>query len=182
VSAKLRKENPGQNWNYGKDWINLGYIPGAFLFIQEIPKAKNLAEYFKKEVRGSRVADLPGFSKIRDFKNIKFLAEISGSYGAIDPFVQFLRTPDHQPIFVHGCTSITIPEAYIFLDSGQLKGLFEGIAGAAWYSELLSEHFPGRIKDRSVVTNTGLGVAHLVIILLVLAGNLSLYWGRGKKA
>jgi hypothetical protein len=59
----------------------------------------------------------------------------------------------------------------------------EGIAGAAWYSELLQRKDPARVKAASAVINTALGVAHLVIILLVAAGNITalaaVKWGRG---
>ncbi len=78
------------------------------------------------------------------------------------------------PIF-HGCTSITIPEAYNFLDSGQLKGLYEGLAGAAWYSELLERKYPDRLPDMAGLMNTALGIGHLLIIALVILGNVSMF-------
>ncbi|NLF24814.1 MAG: hypothetical protein GX589_04055, partial [Deltaproteobacteria bacterium] len=46
VAERLMKEMVGQVWEYGKDWVNLGYRPGADSLIQGIPKSKNLAELF----------------------------------------------------------------------------------------------------------------------------------------
>jgi hypothetical protein len=89
-----------------------------------------------------------------------------------DNIIQFFQKNDYRPTIVHGCTSITIPEAYIFLDSGQLKGLLEGIAGAAWYSEVLKEHFPRSENGELLVTNTALSAAHIVLILLIVLGNI----------
>ena len=173
IARRLNKENPGETWTYGKDWVNIGFRPGAGLLIQSIPKSENLAELFKKDARGNNLADLPRFKNWRTLEDIKFLAEFTGSVGAFDNYVQFFQSKTHKPLFGHGCTSITIPEAYIYLDSGQLDGLLEGIAGAAWYSELLQKSFTDRVPDASSVMNTGLGIAHLVIIFLVVLGNVA---------
>jgi hypothetical protein len=172
VAARLSKELPGQTWQYGKDWVNLGYRTGGYLIVQSIPKSENLVELFKRDIRGNNLADLPAFRGVKTLENIKLLAEFSGLVGVFDTYVQFFQKKDYRPIFGHGCTSITIPEAYIYLDSGQLNGLLEGIAGAAWYAVLLNEHFPARIPDNSGILNTGLGVAHLVIIALIIFGNI----------
>jgi hypothetical protein len=103
-----------------------------------------------------------------------------------DTVVQFFQKKGYRPTLVHGCTSITIPEAYIFLDSGQLNGLLEGIAGAAWYSEVLRRNFPLSDNSKLLVTNTALSAAHIMIILLIIAGNIGqwivpLLKGRGSR-
>lgn len=172
IARKLMREQPGQSWEYGKDWVNLGYRPGGFLIVQAIPKSDNLVELFKKDARGNNLSDIPAFNKVKTLRQVKLLAEFTGLVGMFDTYVQFFQARDYRPLFGHGCTSITIPEAYIYMDSGQLNGLLEGIAGAAWYSERLTRDFPSRVKDDSTLINTGLGVAHLIVILLVALGNL----------
>jgi hypothetical protein len=176
------KENPGEKWEYGKDWVNLGYQVGGYLRIQNIPKSDNLVELFGKDVRGNNLADIPAFQSVKSLKQIRLLAEFTGLVGVFDTYVQFFKGKDYNPGFVHGCTSITIPEAFIYLESGQIQGLLEGIAGAAWYSELLQMKFPSRIPDKSAVLNTGLGVAHLVIILLVAIGNIMFFVRRRRES
>jgi hypothetical protein len=96
--------------------------------------------------------------------------------------VQFFQKKGYRPTLVHGCTSITIPEAYIFLDSGQLQGLLEGIAGAAWYSEVLKKNFPQSDNTKLLVTNTALSAAHIMIILLIVAGNIAPWLLRYRSA
>lgn len=178
IAARLATEQPGERWEYGIDWVNLGYRPGGYLIIQAIPKAENLADLFQKDARGARLADLPIFSKVKNIKDIVFLAQFTGLLGTFDNYVQFFQADNYRPVFGHGCTSITIPEAYIYLDSGQLVGLLEGIAGAAWYSHLLTRDHPQRPKDSAELLNTGLGVAHLVIILLIVIGNITFFLSR----
>lgn len=173
LAKALMKESPGQSWFYGRDWVNLGFQPGGSLIIQAIPKSENLAALFKKDAKGNNLADVPAFKNVRTLSDIKLLVEFTGLVGVFGTYVQFFQTDAYRPDFGHGCTSITIPEAYIYMDSGQLRGLLEGVAGAAWYSVLLSREYPARAVDSSQLINTGLGVAHLVIILLVVLGNIS---------
>lgn len=180
VAKRLMEENPGETWKYGKDWVNLGYRPGAFLIIQAIPKSENLAELFESDVYGNNLSDLKAFSNIKTLKDISLLGEFTGLTGAFDTYVRFFQQSDYRPRFAHGCTSITIPEAFIYVDSGQLQGLLEGIAGASWYSEMLRRKYPKRAVDDALVINTGLGVAHLIVILLILFGNATLLRRKAK--
>ena len=173
VARQLEREHPGETWEYGRDWLNLGYRPGAGVLIQAIPKSENLAELFEKDTRGNRIADLPAFSGLRTLSQISFLAEFTGLVGVFDNYVQYFTSKDYTPAFGHGCTSITIPEAFIYLDSGQIQGLLGGLAGAAWYSEILRQRYPERPVDESLMLNTGLGVAQLVVIAFIVLGNLA---------
>jgi len=172
VSKKIMKLYPERKLEYGVDWVNLGYQPGRTQLIQSIPKSDDLRKIFIKDVRGNKLENLPIFKNLTNFSQIKLLAQFTGLTGLFDIYVSFFKNKEHQPLFFHGCTSITIPDAYIYLDSKQINGLFEGIAGAAWYSELLNIDNPGRVPDSSHIINTMLGVAHLVIILLIIFGNI----------
>jgi hypothetical protein len=178
VAARLEQELPGQRWEYGQDWLNLGYRPGSSLIVQAIPKSANLAELFEKDARGNYLRDLPVFRELKRLEQIKVLAEFTGLVGVFAMYLQYFKTNDYTPLFVHGCTSITIPEAFIYLDSGQINGLLGGVAGAAWYSELMQNTYPNRHIDDAQLINTGLGVAHLVVIAFIVLGNLSGAIGR----
>lgn len=182
IQKRLMEEFPGQTWEYGKDWINIGYRPGGALFVQGIPKSENLLEYFGKDANGTPLTLFPAFDSMKSIEDFSFLGEFTGLVGAFDLYVQFFQSEKYTPPFGHGCTSITIPEAYIYLDSGQLVGLLEGIAGAAWYSELLKKANPKREVDSAIIINTALGFAHLAIIFLIVLGNISHFrlFGRGE--
>lgn len=181
VAAGLEKEIPGERWEYGQDWINLGYRPGASMLLQAIPRSENLAALFDRDVRNNLIRDLPAFSGLRQLEQIKILAQFTSLVGAFDAYLQFFKNQDYVPLFGHGCTSITIPDAFIYLDSGQIKGLLGGVAGAAWYSYRMSERYPGRELDQAPIINTGLGVAQLLIIALIIMGNLVAFFKKGKR-
>lgn len=181
IKSTLEAEYPGELWIYGKDWINLGYRPGAGLLIQSIPKSTNLAETFSIDAYSTPLKEMALFKKPVTLKNIPLFVQFTGLVGVFDSYVQFFQTQDYRPAFGHGCTSITIPEAYIYLDSGQLQGLLEGIAGAAWYSKLLTDEYPARPADNALMINTGLGIAHLLLILLIILGNVSSLVSRASR-
>ena len=181
VAQRLEREHPGQTWRYGEDWINAGYKPGAAIFIQALVSAPDIAKFLGRDVTGMPIAHFPRFAQIGGVERVKLVAEVTGLVGVFDTVVQFFQKKGYRPTLVHGCTSITIPEAYIFLDSGQLNGLLEGIAGAAWYSEVLRKHFPASDNRDLLVTNTALSAAHIMIILLIALGNLIPLLNRFKR-
>lgn len=180
VLARLRKELPTENWVYGKDWVNIGYRPGQSLFLQGLAKSDSITEYLRQDADGARLKDFPFFAKITSIANVKLLVEVTGLVGVFGSYVQFFQREGFVPTIVHGCTSVTIPEAYIYLDSGQLKGLLEGAAGAASYSKLLTDSYPARPIDSALRISTALGVGHLLIIGLVILGNVVDFIGRRR--
>lgn len=180
IVKKLREINPGESWEYGKDWINIGLQVGQFL--QSIGKTDDLANYLSKDVTGAAVKNYPTFSKLKTLKDVSILGEMAAS-PYIPSYIQFFRKDDYSPKFIHGPTSIMIPPAYNYLDSGQLAGLIEGVPGAAIYAQILEKKFPpkvnqtagGKIKSKphpAIVMNTALGIAQLLIIFFIIVGNI----------
>ena len=174
VIAKLQAESPGETWSYGKDWVNLGFKPGGYIMIEGLAKAEDLRENLKTDVNGTALVDLPVMQNIKSIRNISMLMEFTGLVGAFNYWVQYFQVEDYRPPFVHGCTSITIPEAYIYYSSKQLLGFHEGLAGAAYYDALMSERYPERTPGRAIRVNTGLAVAQLLVMGFILLGNLGL--------
>ena len=172
IAKKLSAENPAEKWEYGKDWVNLGYRFGGYQMIQGLAKTEDLSALLKTDARGTPLRLIPCFSTVKSIRDVLMLMEFTGLVGVFNDWVQFFQTEAYRPAFVHGCTSITIPEAYLFLSSKQIVGLHEGVAGAAWYEKLLDRDFPHRKGGAALRKNTSLAVAHLVIIAFIFLGNL----------
>lgn len=181
IALRLMKENPDLTWEYGKDWVNIGFQPGGGLFIQALAKSDDLAASIQKDANGTSLGSLPAFKGVKGFSDIKFLGQVTGLVGVLQAYIQFFQSSTYVPPIGHGCTSITIPESYIYLDSGQLMGLLEGVSGAAWYSELLKSSYPDRAPDSALLMNTALGAAQLTILGLILIGNIGGYLKRRTK-
>lgn len=178
IAAKLNAEDPNRALRYGKSWVNLGFRIGADFLIQGASKSENLLQDFKTDARGNDLKDLPAVSGMHTLRDIGLLVQVTGLLGTVENYIRFFQLDDYRPPLIHGCTSITIPKAYIYLDSGQIAGVLEGIAGAAWYEQLMiqAQERSGRQVEHKTPTqriNTGLAVAHLVIIALILLGNFS---------
>jgi hypothetical protein len=181
IAERLAKEFPGQRWRYGEDWVNLGFKPGGALFLQALAKSDDLVEFLGKDAAGTSVKQFKVFEGVRNLGDVKLVAEFTGLGGMFDRYIQFMQRKGYVPPLVHGCTSITIPESYIYLDSGQLKGLLEGLSGAAWYSQLLRNAYPDREPDEALVSNTALGISQLTILFLIALGNIVALKQRGAQ-
>ena len=181
VARQLEAEMPDQRWRYGEAWINVGYKPGAAIFMQSLVNATEISKFLGRDVNGMPLSNYPNFAAIGGVERVKVVGEVTGLVGVFDTIIQFFQKKGYRPVIVHGCTSITIPEAYIFLDSGQLHGLLEGIAGAAWYSEVLKKFHPQSDNKKLLVTNTALSAAHLVIIGLIIVGNIMPFFARWRS-
>lgn len=178
VVQRLMREDPNQRWEYGKDWINLGFKTGGAIFIQGIAGSEDLRSYFGQDAFGNSLNKMPFFKGPVTIKDISVVGEVTGSY-LLPTYIQFLKVGAASPMILHGPTSIMIPPAYIYLDSGQLGGLLEGISGAAWYAKKLQERYGGDGENKTLVLNTALGVAQMLILLLIVLGNLW-EWRRGR--
>jgi hypothetical protein len=182
VAAQLENEYPGEKWLYGTDWVNFGYMPNGLISVQSLAKSKDWWTYLKFDADGNSVAELPLMKKVRSIHDISTLVQITGLQGVFSVWLQFFQSGGYTPALVHGCTSITIPEAYIYFSSGQIRGFFEGIAGAAWYEFKLGQQYPDRVIDSAQAVNTGTSFAQLLVFCLVIIGNaiLLVKWVKAK--
>lgn len=182
VVERLENEMPGEHWEYGKDWVNLGFMPNGSVTIRGMAQTKNIVEMLKTDYLGTPLNEVPMMKGVTDIHDISIVFPITGLVGVFSSWISFFQAPDYRPVVVHGCTSITIPEAYIYYSSGQIKGFFEGIAGAAWYEKLLSKKYPKREPGSALQINTSLAFAHLVIIAFIVLGNLTYFLKRRSEA
>ncbi len=172
VLDRLQLEDPTRQFVYGQDYVILGYRPGANLFLQGISQSQELSTFLGKDIRGIALNSYQAFQGLRTLSQVTVIGEFTGLVGFLNSYMQFLTIQGTTAPLVHGCTSITIPETYIYADTGQLRGTLEGVSGAAYYSYLLQEQFAKRSADDSLVVNTSLGIGQLYILALIALGNI----------
>ena len=178
VAKILEKELPGERWEYGRDWVNLGYQPQSQIFVQSFSSAKDIHELMKTDANGVPLAEIPVMAKVHTIKDVQMLMQFTGLVGVFDTWIQLFQGQGYRPPMVHGCTSITIPDAYLYYASQQIVGFFEGIAGAAWYDKLLSQRNQTRVVEHATKINSGLAFAQIVILVLILLGNIGYFMMR----
>ncbi len=185
IIKELKEEMPDETWSYGTDWVNFGYLPGGFMEVQSLARSKDWWAHLKTDASGNVLSELPIMQSLKSIKDVRSLVQITGLVGTFSAWLQFFQVKGHIPVMLHGCTSITIPDAYMYYASGQMHGLFEGIAGAAWYEHRLNTVFQDRKIDSAQRINTGTSFAQILVVALVIIGNLTLaiQWirKRGSK-
>jgi hypothetical protein len=145
---------------------------------EKLHQQYDIPKYLGKDFSGLKISDLKVFANVKTLRDIDIVGQFSGVVGIFDSYIQFLQQGGYIPTIIHGCTSITIPEAYIYLDSGQLKGILEGLSGAAWYSKLLKDTFQKREPDQALLANTALGFSQMLVLILIALGNLNMMFKR----
>ena len=168
---KIAKEMHKQ---YGKDWVHLGYNPGP-IFTVISGKAKDFPTVFKQDKRGRKLSQIPCVAKVKDYKQIGAVAEITPS-GTVGAWIAYFNMPYHIPL-VFCPTAVMAAEAYPFLDSGQISGMLNGVIGAAQYETLIGE---GNDRTYAAAASWALSCGHIFILALIVLGNVA--YALGKRA
>ena len=160
---------------YGVDYAFMGYKVGGFGVILNM--GRDFHGTFPQDNWGASVVDLEltrGLRSLRDFALVFDLAAGDS--------IEFWWIPYGQEKygfpFAAGCTAVMAPDLYPFLDSGQLRGLLGGLAGAAEYETLID------LRGSASKGMSAQSVTHLIIIAFVIFGNIAYFaarWGRAQQ-
>ena len=174
---------------YGVDWVNFAWKPGRVFLIKQM--GRNMRAALKTDASGVDLLDdkavaekLPCFAGVREAGDVELVVEITGLVGFVEMWIGYFASEKARPEIAHGCTSVSIPDAFTSMEAGKLIGLFEGIAGAAAYNEFLKEiRGPGQPSPSADarLAMTSQTVAHLMVMFFVLLGNLGLIVGLVRR-
>lgn len=178
LEAGLREIGEGEfGLAYGVDFVNLGFKEGKENVMVQL--GKSFRGVYPNDYYGTPVGELPllaerradGSWAVDNFADVKLLVNVSGGYPGTKEWVQQVRTRYDIPI-VSGCTAVSAPEFYPYVQSGQLSGLLGGLAGAAEYELLVGE------RGWAVTGMAAQSLGHVTIAVLILLGNLFYFFGR----
>ena len=153
----------GQLLVYGSDYVDLGYKAGNEAVM--VLMGAGFVSAFPQDQRALPTAGLPIMREIRDYSSVDLLVNIGAGYPGTKEWVQQVNSRFHLPM-VAGCTAVSTPEFYPYLQSGQLKGLLGGMAGAAEYEKLRNE------KGTATRGMDAQSLAHVFVAFCIVAGNL----------
>ncbi|MEW5702925.1 MAG: hypothetical protein AB1792_11950 [Candidatus Zixiibacteriota bacterium] len=157
----------------GIDYAYLGYQPYAILII--LGMGQNYRIPFPRDYYGVPLDSLPMMAHIQNFRDVKAVLNIS-STNATDFWIAYGNGRYGVPLAI-GVTGVMTPEYYPYLQTGQIFGILGGLKGAAEYETLVGT--PGPAVDGM----KGQIVAHAVIILFIIIGNIGYFAvRRGKSA
>lgn len=156
----------------GVDYVNLGYKAGYEAVM--VLMGQGITNAFPRDHRERETRSLPIMRGISNYASFPLLVSISGGYPGTKEWVQQVNSRFHLPM-VSACTAVSAPEYYPYLQSGQLRGLLGGMAGAAEYEQMRRERGPAtRGMDAQ-------SLAHFFIALCIVMGNV-VQWNRPKEA
>lgn len=171
------------DYEYGVDYINLGYKAGNQGLIRYI--LMDFKGMYSTDASGTAIDSIPMMENIMNLKNFDMIVSYGGGFPGIKEWIQFAGDPGGIPV-AGGCTAVGAPNLYPYYPS-QMLGLMGGAKGAAEYENALIEAYP-KYKDKHMagmammVSQT---VAHIVIMIFIVFGNV-LYFilrasGKDKK-
>ncbi len=155
----------------GVDWINLGYKAGNQGLINAI--LLDLKSMFTTDAGGRAIESSPMMREVRNLKDMNLIVAIGSGVPGVKEWVQFAGDRGDIPI-AGGVTAVEAPLLYPYYPQ-QLLGLMGGLQGAAEYESALIIKYD-RFAESGATAVRLMGpqaVAHTVIILLVILGNLA---------
>ncbi|MFP4497257.1 MAG: hypothetical protein ACLFQV_03520 [Vulcanimicrobiota bacterium] len=158
----LRKITPLYNKEYGIDYALLGYKPGNQVMMLQI--CQNVRGLYNTDVYGTPITDLVMMNQVKNAKDIDFFFT-SSSNASFDGYVQVVSTQYNIPMG-GGSTAVSVPQYYIYIDSGQIVGILGGLKGAAEYEKLIG------IKGLATSGMDAQSFVHLFVVILILISNI----------
>ncbi len=159
---------PQYGYVYGRDYVNWGY---KVAFAQTLKSmAHDIPATLKEDARHTPLDQLPIMKNVRTYQDISLIVEVTPS-STLDNWLGLVEGINHTPI-IYAPTAVMAPEGYPFLDSGQIKGIVTGVAGAGDYEALL------HAKGSATQVATSLSAVYLLIIVLIIVGNVGYFATR----
>lgn len=155
---------------YGVDFVNLGFKEGREAVM--LAMGNSISGTFPADFRGTPVSKLPLMQHVTNFSSVKLLVNVSAGYVGTKEWVQ--QTSGRFGLkIISGCTAVSAPEYYAYLQAKQLLGLLGGMAGAAEYEKMVG------VTGSATKGMDAQSSVHLFVMLCILLGNMA-HWAARR--
>ena len=175
----------------GKDYIMFDYKIGGSIVIKNI--SDDFRGIYKQDYNRISIEQLQIMKGVYSVKDFDFVFDFSAGVPGNAEWVQYACDPKNVPLS-SGCTSIMVTDAIPYVESGQLKGILAGMPGAAEYEKMVYDYLTNELTNNNEYINenasitkgkafsrmSAQSVAHLVMVIFILLGNLSYYYERKR--
>ncbi|MFQ6015844.1 MAG: hypothetical protein ACE5NP_10415, partial [Anaerolineae bacterium] len=152
------------DYEYGKNYINLGLLTGREAGLRVLIRDLRLA--MERDYRDDKpLITYPMTQNIQGLDDIALIVDLAGSQDPVRLWVEQVGSQGKTPI-VAGVTAVAEPSLEPYLQSGQLRGLISGLAGAAEY-ELITNR-----PARAVASMDAQSAVHFLIFVVVILGTI----------
>ncbi len=167
---------------YGVDYVNLGYKPGGEAVIKGI--ASDIRTLYPVDLQGTSINDIPMMKDVVNIEDFDFVFSLSAGFPGSKEWVQYACDPKNIPLST-GCTSIQVTDIMPYVENDQIRGILAGMPGAAEYESLVEAELqkmeiagkPGEASGMMAAQS----IAHVVIVLFIIFGNISYFITRKKN-
>lgn len=150
---------------YGKDYVFLGFRPQYQAAI--LGMGEDIKRVFPQDYNNLPLEQIPMMEKIKNYGDIFLIISVTDGDMPVW-WVDYAVSRYHMKLAV-ATTAVMATSFYPFLSAGQMVGLLGGLKGAAEYEMLIEK--PG-MGQKGMDAQS---VCHLMIILLVIAGNVGYF-------
>lgn len=161
----------------GVDFVHLGYLPAFSLVI--LGMGTSIANQYPTDAYGNNLRDMPILQAHKNLREVDLAVSLAGS-SACMWWVVYGTSRVGLPV-AFGVTAVMATDYFPYIQSGQVVGMMGGLRGAAEYEVLEKE---GGITETTGKAYRGMDVqslAHILIILLVILGNVAYFAGGFNK-
>ena len=174
----------------GINYVMFDYKAGGMVVIKNI--ADDFTGVYKQDFNKKPVSEIPAMDGVYNVNDFNFVFDFSAGVPGNAEWVQYACDPKDVPLS-SGCTSIMVTDAIPYVKSGQLKGIIAGMPGAAEYEQLVYELLiKNQLTNKYIIDDADIlkgkafsrmsaqSIAHLIMVLLIILGNLSYYYSRKR--
>lgn len=180
--ARVLHEYP--DVKYGIDYVHLGYKSGGQATMKQL--GEDIHNVFPVDRYGKPLGEIPLMQRVHAYRDMKLV--VSFATGIIGEWWANLINAQFGIPVACGCTAVSAPKYYAFLQSGQMIGLIGGLKGASEYEKLLTRGYPAMeaVYDRPALYTAMKGmdaqtIDHSIILLFIILGNLAYFLGRRTR-
>lgn len=170
----MEKVRPEQTYGavYGEDYIFLGYIAGTQTAMAGV--LGDLKALVTNDYQGNPISGFSIMDNVGGAEDIDLVCYLTTSGDIAEGWV-YQAYSQYNKAVLSGVLSMMTTSIKPYYDSGQLKGLMDGIKGAADL-EFLTGH-PGD----AIVSSDILSFTQTLVIVFIVVGNISFWMTRGRE-
>ena len=187
TQAEFARIAPLYGRQYGRDWVELGFLPGDDVAMGNI--GQSLRSAYPRDARGTPWDQVPLLGELGDnMRGISLLITASAGYPGILEWIAQVGGRYQVPLLA-GTTAVQTPDLFAFYPK-QLDGFLGAATGATQYLQMVAPaamRLPDGsgaldpVRDENQRRMLVQSWAHLLILALIVVGNV-LYFRSRKEA
>ena len=162
----------GTGSEYGRDFINLGYLSGQEAGLRKL--AEGLGAAFTQDFFQRRLAGSAMMQRVPQLTDVSLIVVLSADKPSVVRWLEQVQR-GYPVKMVAGVAASAGPAVLPYHHTGQLSGLLIGMPGAAEYEITMNQ------PHTAVASLGAQSLAHLAIIFVILLGNLTALGNRMRQ-